>query len=214
MKISSTGLALISALALAPLANANDGYDLPNAADVSLGTPAYGGNGCPAGTASATLSPDTKSLSILFDGFSTEAGGTTQKRLDRKSCNISIPVHVPQGFSVSIFHVDYRGFNALPAGGRSTFNVEYFFAGGQGPRQSRDFYGPINEDYLISHDLMAQAVVWSPCGRDVNLRANTSLMTLTNGRREEAMSTVDSADINTSILYQLQWRRCNRPCSI
>jgi len=27
-----------------------------------------------------------------------------------KSCNVAIPVHVPQGFSVSVLQVDYRGF--------------------------------------------------------------------------------------------------------
>ena len=35
--------------------------------DIALGTPGYGGNGCPAGSASVTLSPDAKSLSIIFD---------------------------------------------------------------------------------------------------------------------------------------------------
>ena len=32
--------------------------------DIALGVPGYGGNGCPAGSASVTLSPDAKSLSI------------------------------------------------------------------------------------------------------------------------------------------------------
>ena len=44
------------------------------AQDIQLGYPAYGGNGCPSGTANASLSPDGKSLSIIFDQFVTEAG--------------------------------------------------------------------------------------------------------------------------------------------
>ena len=81
---------------------------------VELGEPAYGGTGCPSGTASVTLSPDASSLSLLFDTYTVEAGGNTGKRVDRKGCNIAIPVHVPQGYSVSVFQVDYRGFNSLP----------------------------------------------------------------------------------------------------
>lgn len=50
-----------------------------------LGRPAYGGTGCPAGTASVTLSPDHDAISILFDQFVTEAGSTTGRRVDRKS---------------------------------------------------------------------------------------------------------------------------------
>lgn len=53
--------------------------------------------------------------------------------MERKTCNIAVPVHVPQGYSVSIFQIDYRGFNSLPYGAYSRFNVEYFFAGTQGP---------------------------------------------------------------------------------
>src|SRR4051812_18628969 len=84
--------------------------------DISLGMPAYGGNGCPQGTASAVLSPDRKSLSILFDQFQAEAGRTTGQTVDRKSCNLAIPVHIPQGVSIALFKIDYRGFNSLPAG--------------------------------------------------------------------------------------------------
>lgn len=177
--------------------------------DIAVGTPSYGGTGCPTGSASVTLSPDAKSLSILFDSFTTEAGGATARTVDRKSCNIAIPVHVPQGYSLSVFQVDYRGFNALPTGARSQFNVEYFFAGSTGPRYSKNFFGPQNQDYLINNRLVAEAMIWSPCGRDVNLRTNASMMTMTNANREQALSSVDSVDISAGIVYQFQWRRCN-----
>ena len=63
---------------------------------ISLGVPGYGGSGCPGGSASVTLSPDGKSLTLIFDQFIVEAGGPTGKRIDRKNCDIAIPVHVPQ----------------------------------------------------------------------------------------------------------------------
>lgn len=173
---------------------------------LSLGYPGYGGNGCPAGSASVTLSPDQQSLSILFDQYIVEAGNG--RRLDRKSCNIAIPIRVPQGYSVSIFQVDYRGFNDLPVGARSTFNVEYFFAGGRGVRQSTVFRGPESDEYAITDRLAATAVVWSACGAETNLRVNTSMMVQSNRRGEQAFATVDSADVSAGLIYHLQWRRC------
>ena len=175
--------------------------------DIALGQPGYGGTGCPDGTASVTLSPDAKSLSILFDEYYVEAGGATNKSLDRKSCNIAIPVHVPQGLSVSILTIDYRGFNSLPSGARSVFNVEYFFAGQRGPRFSKTFRGELDQDYLITNKLQATALVWSACGADVNLRTNSSIRVQTR-QNKEALATVDSEDINAAIKYQLQWKRC------
>ena len=175
--------------------------------DIALGKPGYGGTGCPDGSASVTLSPDAKSLSILFDEYYVEAGGSTNKSLDRKSCNIAIPVHVPQGLSVSILTIDYRGYNSLPSGARSVFNVEYFFAGQKGPTFSKTFNGSLDKDYLITNKLKASALVWSKCGADVNLRTNSSIRVQTK-QNKEALATVDSEDINAAIQYQLQWKKC------
>ena len=133
----------------------------------------------------------------------------TGKSIDRKNCSVAIPVKIPQGYSVSVFQVDYRGFNSLPARASSQFNVEYFFAGFQGPRYSRRFVGPQDQDYEIRNAIAAEALVWSPCGAQTILRANTSMMLQANAYGPDAMSTVDSADIKAGLVYHLQWRRCN-----
>lgn len=175
--------------------------------DISLGYPAYGGNGCPSGTASATLSPDGKSLSVIFDQFLTEAGPSSGKTLDRKSCNIAVPVHIPNGFSISVLAVDYRGYVGLPAGANARLQAEYFFAGMMGPRFAQDFRGRTDQDYTFNNTLGVQAMVWSPCGADVNLRVNASMM-VRNTTRQDAIATVDSADFSAGIVYQIQMRRC------
>lgn len=192
---------IVAAIAMFSLAS------LTHADDISLGAPSYGGDGCPSGSVSATLSTDEKALSILFDQYQASAGGETRRSFDRRSCNVAIPVHVPQGRSVSILSIDYRGFNKLPRGGRSQFNVEYFFAGGRGPSFRRNFSGPLEADYIISNELVADALVWSECGVDVNLRTNSSLRVNTS-RNEEALATVDSEDVNAAIVYHVQWRTC------
>jgi hypothetical protein len=194
--------AIATLLAGASLATASHAQD-----DIALGEPGYGGTGCPAGSVSATLSPDAKSLSLLFDEYIVEAGGDTGKAFDRKSCNIAIPVFVPQGLSVSVIAIDYRGYNNVPRGGATDFNVEYFFAGTRGPSFRKTFRGPIDEDYLIRNELTAQAMVWSACGADVNLRTNSSIR-VTTRQNQQALATVDSQDVSAAIIYQLQWKRC------
>ncbi len=179
------------------------------AADIQLGHPSYGGTGCPNGTADVTLSPDGKELSVLFDGYLVEAGGSTGKRLDRKSCNLSIPVSIPQGYSVSIFQVDYRGFSSVPSGGRNQFNVEYFFAGARGPALRRTFMGPKTDNFTITDNLIASAMVWSRCGDQVNLRINSDMMAMTNRYNEQTLGMIDSTDISSGLIYHIQTRRCN-----
>lgn len=198
MKVLLASLAAVGALAVAAPANADD---------IALGIPGYGGSGCPGGSVSATLSPDAKSLSLLFDQYEVSVGGMTGRSFDRKSCNVAIPVYVPHGYSVAVLAVDYRGYNHLPRGAQSQFNVEYFFAGGRGPTFRRSFYGELSSDYTIRNELVAESLVWSACGADVNLRTNSS-MRIATSRNAEASASVDSEDINAAIVYHLKWRRC------
>lgn len=178
--------------------------------DVRLGDPEYGGTGCPAGTAAVALSPDAKALSMLFDQFVVEAGGNTGKTLERKNCSIAVPVHVPQGYSVSIFQIDYRGFNSIPYGAYSRFNVEYFFAGMAGPTYSKQFNGRLEDQFLIENSLAASAVTWSACGQSVILRANTGMLVRTNSAMQAAYSSIDSIDVTAGLVFNLQWRACTK----
>lgn len=205
MKMGSKILKALSALSLLATLNIAHADFTPN--DIQLGQPAYGGNGCPAGSASAVLSPDNKSLSILFDQFIVEAGGANSS-VARKSCNIAIPVHVPQGYSLSIIAVDYRGYVSLPDRAQARLTAEYFLAGSIGPRFEKQFLGRTDTDYTFTNDIGVQAQVWSPCGADTTLRVNAAMLVQTNRFRDAAMATVDSADFKAGLLYKLQWRTC------
>jgi len=174
----------------------------------TLGNPGYAGSGCPSGSASVTLSPDYTALSILFDNYIAEAGGNSRRTMDRKSCNISVPVHVPQGYSVSLIKIDYRGFAAIPQGGRGVFRAEYFWAGVRGPDFIVNRQEPYDGNFLLQDELVASAVTWSRCGQSIILRANTSTEIYTNRYNDQAMLTIDSADVSTGLLYHLQWKRC------
>jgi len=180
------------------------------ASRISLGEPAYGGNGCPAGSASITVTGDGQTMSVLFDSFAAEAGNTTGRRVDRKSCNLRVPVRVPNGYSVALIGVDYRGFNAIPgAGAYNDFRAEYFYAGSRGPVFSKRFVGPQADSFQITNKLIASNLIWSACSKEVIFSINASATSMSNSRMEQTMMIVDSIDISAGILYHFQLRRCN-----
>ncbi|MCG9892214.1 MAG: DUF4360 domain-containing protein [Thermosynechococcaceae cyanobacterium MS004] len=158
----------------------------------------YGGSGCPENSASVSVSPDGQELSILFDKF---AALGNNPRESRKSCNLSIPIKVPQGFQISLYDADYRGYVA-PA---TTANLrsEYFFAGNRGPVFSRTFRG--ETDYNVRDSLVTVADVWSSCSDSVNMRINASM-----SARGAGMATVDSFDLaHRGLVYHIKYRRCS-----
>lgn len=137
---------------------------LVRADDIALGEPAYGGTGCPQGTVGTTLSPDNKVLSVIFDAFMAQAGKGAGVSIDRKTCNLAVPVHVPQGLSVSVLKVDYRGYTYVPSGAMARFNVEYFLKASVVltlvPKVQEHSWVPSTESTLS----LTRLVWWELCG--------------------------------------------------
>ncbi|AFY55510.1 hypothetical protein Riv7116_3031 [Rivularia sp. PCC 7116] len=159
----------------------------------------YGGSGCPDRSASVTVSPDAQELSILFDEFIADA---TKRKLRRKSCNLSIPIKVPQGFQISLYDADYRGYVAPATVAR--LRAEYFFAGQRGPVFSRNFRG--EAEYFVRDPLATVANVWSRCGDSLNMRVNASM-----SARGKGIATVDSFDLaHRGLKYHIKYRSCNK----
>ncbi len=157
----------------------------------------YGGSGCPDKSASVSVSPDGQELSILFDKFAALGNSQTESR---KSCNLSIPIKVPQGFQISLYDADYRGYVAPATTGN--LRAEYFFAGNRGPVFSRTFRG--ETDYNVRDSLVTVADVWSACGDSVNMRVNAAM-----SARGAGMATVDSFDLaHRGLVYHIKYRNC------
>lgn len=184
------GTATIVATAIAPVvASTNHKVEITGAG--------YGGSGCPANSANVTVSPDGQELSILFDKFIAVGNSVSESR---KSCNLSIPIKVPQGFQISLYDADYRGYIA-PAT-TANLRAEYFFAGARGPVFNRKFNGETN--YNVRDKLATVANIWSACGQSANMRVNAAIVAHGQG-----MATVDSFDLaHRGLIYHIQYRTC------
>lgn len=176
--------------------------------------PSYGGTGCPQGTARAVVSPDRQSFTMIFDQYVANAAGSGA--LDRKNCQILVNFDFPQGWSYSIFRMDYRGFYDLSAGASGSQQALYYFQGGvkQG-RLNTNFYGPSSGSYTLSDTLGINDVVWSDCTARRALNVNTSLLARVNPNNPAgyAYLTTDSADGSVQTTYALQWKQCSKSAS-
>jgi hypothetical protein len=161
---------------------------------VHFKAPVAAGTGCPNGTVSHAITPDGKTLSILFDNYVAEPGN--------KSCNIAIPVHVPNGFQVSTLTSDFRGFIE----GKATLYRSYFFAGQTGPSKQSRLSSQNGREYLERDSLLLISNNWSECGADVNMRINSRIRT----KKRNSSITVDSLDLKTGMIFQITYRKCSK----
>ncbi len=186
--------ALVAAL-LALSATAAEAQDpLPA---VSFGEPGYGGSGCPDGTGIAIRGFSNQAAAYVFDAYTV---GDNGRAIDRKTCAVAIPVDVPEGVSVAVRNVAFRGAAKLPEGLDATISVEAFSAGETGEINEIPLSGAMDSGYLRFVTVPDGQLDWSECGADINLRVNTSLRT--RGNRDAAVS------LDALIIYPLATKAC------
>lgn len=164
----------------------------PNKNSVFFKAPAIAGSGCPAGSTDFAITPEGDTLSVLFDSYSAEPGN--------KSCNIAIPVHVPNGLQVSTMTADFRGF----VEGKAELRRSYFFAGQRTQPLKDKLHSKEGDDYLVRDNLMTMTESWSKCGQDVNMRINSRIRT----KSGNSSISVDSLDVSNGMVFHLEYREC------
>lgn len=162
------------------------------ASEIGIGRLQHGGTGCPAGSV-VTDTNENDEIEIVFDQFLAQSGGS--KKIDRKSCAVSIPVVGRAGFQYALALYG-EGYVDVDRGARATFNQEVFFAGSKGPINTKNFVGPKSQ---VFDTLGGEELQWTPCGQSANLRANLSLLTRGEG----------SAQLDHLFIKVLQIRSCN-----
>jgi len=170
-------------------------------------------NGCPEGSYSIVVSPDGTTLSILFDQFTLESGGSSVGARQIKVCRIAAPLNLPANYSFGVYKVDYRGFAKLFAQQASDLEVQYFLGPHNNERGrifKRKITGPHEGDYLFKETLGAGQMKRVGCGAAAMLNVRISLSLEGDPRAGAAMASLDTSDAAPAgaLVYHLNLKKC------
>ncbi len=98
---------------------------------VTFELPSYTGDGCPKGSAPATLSPDASTLSLIFNRFVINETDKVRKH----RCAVEIPLSVGPKFDALRF--DYRG--DVNSSANATARISATYLVGPNPKKLRKF---------------------------------------------------------------------------
>jgi Domain of unknown function (DUF4360) len=88
------------------------------------------GNGCPAGSATYTLSPDFSTIEVTYNSFSAQWGpGPPNFSQIIKSCVLTLSIQAPPGWRYTISQTIFRGDAYLQKTCVGTLKAQYAFAG-------------------------------------------------------------------------------------
>jgi hypothetical protein len=170
------------------------------------------GSGCPAGTAAIAVAQDNTAFTVTYSDYLAQVGVGAKPTDWRKNCQLSLRVHVPQGFTYAIAQADFRGFAHLERGASGLERANYYFQG-QSPTAyvNHRFNGPYDDSWQATDWTDLPALVFAPCGVYRNFNINTELRVsagTSNPNRTTSFMTMDSTDGSISTIYHFHWKRC------
>jgi hypothetical protein len=174
------------------------------------GAQAQSANGCPNGSYSVVLTPDGGTLTVLFDAFVVEAGGTTGSSVGRKTCRLHIPLQLPANTSVGVYKVDYRGYASVPHRQQFELRVVHGFNGDREHAFNRQLRGRHDDEFAFSQTIGAGLMRRVGCGENAALDVEATITLNTNGQPGHALAALDSLDgaPRGGLVYHFNFSRC------
>lgn len=168
---------------------------------------------CRAGTYSTVTVSESGTLSILFDNFSISRPAGAEKSEERRSCNIQVPLSLPQGYSLGVYEVDYRGFTHLSDKQQAELNVDYSVGrrnAGRGFR--RRIQGAYEGEFFFSEALRPGLLKRIGCGEEAILNVAATLELKAGKQTPDAMVVLDSLDgaVPSGLTYRFDLKKCER----
>lgn len=207
MTIGGATVAFLAAL-ISP-ANAQAADSAPPAERITVDVATVNGSGCPAGTASVTALPDNTAFTVSYSDYLAATGDGSEPTDFRKNCQLSLVVHVPQGFTYAIASADYRGYAYLGQGATGEERANYYFQGdAQNTPVSHTLSGPYNDDWRFTDTTDVAKLAYAPCGETRGLNVNTELRVRSGADKSSSFMTMDSTRGSVNTVYHFSWKRC------
>jgi hypothetical protein len=171
----------------------------------------YNGSGCPTGSTFSIPNSDNTAITITFSQFEATAGPGIAINQGRKNCQISLQLHVPQGFSFAIVDVDYRGFYQLDSKVKAYHDASYYFQGQLAQAAASSVLsGPVSgANYIFRDEFNLTPTIYSPCGEDTVLNINSAVRVDISGNKQGfGYITDDSIDAKITQTFNFQWLHC------
>ncbi len=200
----------IAGIALSMVAAPATVQDNPPPDRIVIDVVTVNGSGCPAGTAAVAAATDNTAFTVTYSDYLAQVGQGADPTDLRKNCQLSLRLHVPQGFTYAIAQADYRGFAHLARGATATQLASYYIQGtSPTTRSSHPLGGPYSDNWQFTDRTNVTELVYAPCGEERNVNVNTELR-VSAGSSGDANSfvTMDSTDGGVSTKYHFHWKQC------
>jgi hypothetical protein len=122
-------------------------------------------------------------------------------------------LNLPDGYSLGVYKVDYRGFSHLSAKQEAGLSVDYSLGERTKSRKfHRKIQGVSDGEFMFSETIGAGLMKRAGCGEAAVLNVAATLDLETRSRPGEAMVALDSVDgaPKGGLIYHLDLKKCGK----
>jgi hypothetical protein len=197
---------LVSVLVLFPAAPAQADEVPPPAEKLIVSAVVVSGTGCGAGTSFIDVRPDNTGFTVHYADFRVFLNGGSTPLDARKSCQLSLSLQLPQGFTYAIAGVGSRGDADIARGAQGVQRSTFYYAGSPSvPSTTHNFSGPYSDYWETVDEIPLGQLVWVPCNMRRLLNASTELRVVKGTSDPNVTPTFLTQE---STEYSIAWRRC------
>jgi hypothetical protein len=185
--------------------------DAPDPKQVYIKEIKWKGSGCPKDTVDKSISPDGKTVTLLFSQYTASIGPKAALVTDAyKNCILFIRLRIPQGWAYTVHQTQYWGYYDIDAGVSAVQKSIYHFEGDNGDFSAQTtFKGKAFGDYHFTDTIKKETLLYCRCGADQALNINTSLrMQSIDPKKYGGFITNDQTEHTVKHILGIQWRRC------
>ncbi|MFI6287057.1 DUF4360 domain-containing protein [Streptomyces sp. NPDC051018] len=210
--VGGAAAAMMGSLLSAQSASAAPALATPGPNKVTIEVATVNGSGCRPGSAAVAVSEDNTAFTVTYSEYLAKVGVGATPTDFRKNCQLSLIVHVPQGFTYAISSTDYRGFASLQNGAIGTQKASYYFQGSPDTAsRTHTFRGPLADNWQVTNVNTWPQLVWKNCGENRNFNINTELRVnagTSDPRTTTSIMAMDSTDGVIKSEYRFAWKTC------
>ena len=184
--------------------------------NVTITTVSANGSGCPDGSTMIDISPDRQVFTAIFSKFQAviDPGNPSINYADRqKRCDLSLRVHVPNGWQFSVFKADYEGWYDLQQNMQFVQTSTYHFQGNARHAKSSTIttqQAPKSGNFRFEDKVGTESVEWSACGGPRNLLISAEIRLSSANPHSRGAAGIDAIEGQFKMLarFGLNWRQC------
>ncbi|MCA2218226.1 DUF4360 domain-containing protein [Jidongwangia harbinensis] len=168
--------------------------------------------GCPLGSVGVAGSTDNATVHLSFHSIQVQIGPDVHPTAARKTCQVVLSIHVPDGAAYAIDRVEYGGYAALAPGAVFTQRSRHYRSG-QSPQPAPDhsWTGPFDDVWQAVYPIPAEELHFPPCG--TNPYFNTAfILRLDAGTSDPTTETSFAGLDSLHGLYGVKYHLQTRPC--